>query len=132
MRKKFKLEYTKSYISNFIKWVILNNRKTNLGKKLKSDVFKAFLVMTRQFQGHFGIFCEFFVTKKNLQFPFYNKSYKTKNVHRYSIDKIFFLNFCNIFKICKIRAIFANFDVLLCKLNGHYRKIPDIFFQFLF
>ena len=48
---------------------------------------------------------------------------KTKNVRRCYIDKIFFF-ICSIFsKLVKIRAIFSNFDVLRCKLNGHYRKI---------
>ena len=41
-----------------------------------------------------------------------------------------FLYFCNIFKIGKIGAIFSNFAVSRCKLNGHCRKIPDIFFSF--
>ena len=40
--------------------------------------------------------------------------------------------FCNIFKIGKIGAIFSNFTVLGCKLNGHCRKIPDIFFNFFY
>ena len=48
------------------------------------------------------------------------------------IDRIIFIYFCNIFKIGKIGAIFSNFAVLRCKLNGHYRKIPDIFFKFFF
>ena len=29
------------------RWVILNQRKTNYGEKLKSDVFKACLILTR-------------------------------------------------------------------------------------
>ena len=55
------------------------------------------------------------------------KSYKTKKNRRYYIDKIFLFYFCNTLKIVKIRAIFSNFAVLRCKLNGHCRKIPDIF-----
>ena len=44
----------------------------------------------------------------------------------------YFFYFCNIFKIGKIRAIFSNFAVLRCKLNGPSRKIPNIFLKFLF
>ena len=44
----------------------------------------------------------------------------------------FFIFFCNIFKIGKIGAIFSSFAVLRCKLNGQYRKNPDIFFKYFF
>ena len=64
--------------------------------------------------------------------PFYSKSYKTKTVRRYFIDKILFSYFCVFFKIGKIRAIYRNFAVLRCKLNGHFRKNLDIFSMFLF
>ena len=46
--------------------------------------------------------------------------------------RYFFFYFCNIFKIGKIGAITSNFAVLRCKLNGRYRKNPDIFFQIFF
>ena len=60
------------------------------------------------------------------------QNYETKNARRYYIDKIFLFYFCNIFKIGEIGATFSNFAVLRCKLNGHCRKIPDIFFNFFY
>ena len=45
---------------------------------------------------------------------------------------IYIFFFCNIFPIIQIRAIFSNFAVLPCKLNGHCRKIPDMFFIIFF
>ena len=45
------------------------------------------------------------------------------------IDKIKFCYICNIFIIGKIRAIFSNFAVLRCELNGHFPDIISFFFQ---
>ena len=39
--KKFQIQNTNSFFTNLSKWVILNQPKTNKGKRLKSDAFKA-------------------------------------------------------------------------------------------
>ena len=48
--KKFQIQNTQNrFLQILSRWVILNQRKTNYGKKLKSDVFKALLILTEQF-----------------------------------------------------------------------------------
>ena len=48
--KKFQIQNTQNrFLQILSRWVILNQRKTNYGEKLKSDVFKALLILTRQF-----------------------------------------------------------------------------------
>ena len=42
-------KYTKSFLQILSRWVILNQRKSSWGKMLKSDVFKALLILTWQF-----------------------------------------------------------------------------------
>ena len=44
---------------------------------------------------------------KNVQFPFYNTRYQTKNVRRYFIDKIIFFYLRNILNIGKSEPYFA-------------------------
>ena len=47
--KKIQIQNTKSRFLHILsRWVILHQRKTNKGKKLKSYVFKALLILTRQ------------------------------------------------------------------------------------
>ena len=48
--KKIQIQNTQNYFLQILsRWVILNQRKTNQGKKLKSDVFMALLILTRHF-----------------------------------------------------------------------------------
>ena len=69
MKKKSNSKFPKSFLTFLTRWVLLDQRKTKSGKKLKSDVFKAFLILRGRIKGHFGIFGGFFVIK-NLQFQF--------------------------------------------------------------
>ena len=62
---------------------------------IKSDVFKALLILTRE--RVILTYLADFSLKKIYSFHFYYKSYKAKNVRRYYIDKII-LNFCDIFQ----------------------------------
>ena len=74
----------------------------------------------------------FFINKKYLIKTKYSKIIIFMRGGILSFSKIFFFYFCNILKIGKIGAIISNFAVLRCKLNGHYRKNPDIFFKYFF
>ena len=66
--------------------------------------------------------------KRNyLQFPFYNKKYKTKTVRRYYIDKITFSITAIFSKLVKLKpyiAILLFYDVNLKAIFG---KIPTLF-----
>ena len=58
--KKFQIQDTQNrFLQILSRLVILNQRKTNEGKKLKSDVFKALLILTQQFMDIFAYMADF-------------------------------------------------------------------------
>ena len=65
--KKFPIQNTQNpFLQILSRWVILNKRKTNSGKKLKSDVFKALLILTQQFRDILAYLADFSLKKSTV------------------------------------------------------------------
>ena len=95
--KNFKFKIHEIVIYKFT-----NQRKTNKGKKLKADVFKALLILTRQFKGHIW---QIFV-KKIYSFHFTTKVIKQKM----SADTI-------LIKVSLVHTFPGPFDLLSYLIN---------------
>ena len=112
--KNFKFKIHEIVIYKFT-----NQRKTNKGKKLKADVFKALLILTRQFKGHIW---QIFV-KKIYSFHFTTKVIKQKMSADTILIKYIYFIFA-IFKIGKISTIFNNLLFYDVNLTATVAKFP--------
>ena len=101
---------------------MLNQPKTNKGKKLKSGTFNFGAVVSETFWYFDGI-----SVKKHLQFSFYNKRNKKKMPAGTILIKKY-IYFRNIFKIGKVRAEKISYRLFYnvpCTIHCKYKQIEN-------